>query len=355
MKAGAAWLAPFLLWESAGVWVQRELVQTGDAAEYLRMAAGLPAAMPFARRVAVPWLAGRLSLEPQLGFRLIAHASALLFFALTFHALLRLKSSPRAAAVGLCFVAVSPGFLYLHRNPFLTDAAWLAVQAGLIQLWLMGAVAASAVLFVAALLVRENAVFFPLLWLPSRPRVAAGVGLLFVFGTVALSRAIPSEGGASMFDEVTRVATNKGWGRVLGDAVGAWHWLWLVMGWAVVRALRSSDQRGGWLGLALFVPAVAACVVAINTQRMMTFVAPAVAWAVASEVERRGASSFNWLVASVACLYALSVVLFPSVVWDAPPVALKFITIGVAVIPFAVWLLKSRGADGATSAPNHPT
>ncbi len=125
---------------------------------------------------------------------------------------------------------------------------------------------------------------------------------------LALGLAIPASAAPvktlSFASQLERVSMNKGHGRVLGDALGQWNALWFVTGLGLVAAWRSTDRRLPGLALVTLVPAVAACAIAINTQRMLAFGLPAVAWAVAREVEGLSTAGRRWWWAAVLPLAA---------------------------------------------------
>ncbi|MGQ0505095.1 MAG: hypothetical protein ACT4TC_07210, partial [Myxococcaceae bacterium] len=260
----------------------------GDAHHYLRMAHGafedVPA--PFAYRVAAPLLARWIAPTPELGLYSMTLISLALSCAVVFAAGRRLGHSNTALALSLAAVATTPGFAHHFHNPYMTDGLGLLAVALSYSAWLSGAFAGSLVAIAAGCFARETVAATGTFWLLSLPRwrglVALAVGAVCLM-TLQHWPGMPAS--RPMLETLRWVYEVKGPVKVVGDALGSWHLLWLLAGIGLWLAPAERRAQVG-VPLALLVGAAAAMsAIALNTNRMFTFALPAMVLALAEFFE----------------------------------------------------------------------
>lgn len=348
------WLAlPAAVWIALGLAIRPSAdARATDAGEYRAMVEESREALaPFAHRVAVPFIVRLIPLEPiETRFVVLTTCSTVAMLVLLSLLLERLGLPPPNVALAGALCVVTPGLAYLWENPFLTDAPWLLAQQTALTLVTLEWLLPAALVVVTGVLIRENAVPLSALLLTpgwfTRRRLAAG--LLMLCGalvTLALIRWASQVKGLSFASQLERVSMNKGHGRVLGDALGQWHLLWAVTGLGLVAAWSAADRRLVGVAAVTLAPAVAACAIAINTQRMLAFGLPAVAWAVASEAGRLGSAGRRWWWAAVLPLAAGCIAGAPSAFgpqWKLGRIV--FMAVGAAMV--LAGLIQGRRTQG---------
>jgi hypothetical protein len=163
---GLSWLAiPALA--ALVLWVEgrsphetsRWLSLSPDTAQYVAMAEGRPAEVPFRHRLLVPWIAGFLPLEPLDALRWITWAC----LAASYAGILRLlagRGIPRSATL-LAFLAslAATRNLYLVQNPFGTDAFGLLAMVAMLIFFVEDRPLAFGAVTPIGILAREETLF----------------------------------------------------------------------------------------------------------------------------------------------------------------------------------------------------
>jgi hypothetical protein len=265
-----------------------------DSVHYLAMVEGpLSAAPPpFSYRVGVPLLARGLVTGLGLTSLDALHALTLLGLVLACAAVWgagrRLGHAPLPLALALATSASAPVWVYALRNPFLTDAPALAALSGALAAWLSGGFALALAALVGGTLLRETVAVAGALWLvperhasraASRARwLRAPLALALCAGVVAATHALPGmEPAPGPLATVGYVLERKGTVRILGDALGSWHFLWALAGLGLWLAPPERRARLAPPAALLVLSAAGFSLVALNTGRMFAFAFPAVA------------------------------------------------------------------------------
>lgn len=251
----------------------------GDAAHYLAMARGAQGGeAPFAYRVAVPWLVGALPFPAPVGFALVTGAGLIVAVVATWAVGARLGLPPEALRYGLVAAATTSGFAHHLRDPYLTDGAGLAVVALLLLAWQRERLGVAMALMAVGSLVRETTLLLGLLW-GSRRQWRGAAALVLLGALVHLGvRHLPGMPAAPSLPETfAYVLGHKGLRRIGEDALGAWHVLWLLAAVGAARAQAPARRQVGTALVVLLGTGLALSLVALNTNRMLTFAWPAVA------------------------------------------------------------------------------
>jgi hypothetical protein len=330
----------------------RHLQLRDDNLEYVAMAdRGPRAAMaPYRYRVLSPWLAGQLPGTASNGLWWITQASLLIVFAIGVSLCRRAGISWTGTALGLFAMAGFPAHAYHFHNPFLTDAAGLAVLMGLLAAAWTQRFALFFAMALVAPLVRETACCLLPLWLVRNVRrgmlaLLAGIAVLVALHLLlapARDGASPSAEAAGSFG----LPPLRAW---LTASLLAWSFGWwlaaigvLLLRWTVFTVVLSA-------GVLLTAGAFAATFVASDIERMFGLLAPVmlIGCARAIDVSRAYSRTLTLLLAALAIAQFLCVVPNPFVPHDTwshlgywpPKLLLAAGTCGVVML---AWRIRRR-------------
>lgn len=250
---------------------------SGDALQYLNMVTGLaPVEQPFAYRIAVPALVSILPFEPSTGFKCVTWAGLWLGWCCVVIGGRHLGLTRSALAFGGVAASMTAGFANHFHNPYLTDGAGLAFVCFGVLSWQFDVLACAVVAVVVGSLVRESTVQISLLWAASRSWGRAGIVAALGLVVVAGVRSLPGMPSSQGFIDASRhVWEVKGPVRVLEDALGTWHVFYVL---ALLGARRALPPARSTLRICLAVlvgSGVLLSLVAVNTNRMLTYAWPA--------------------------------------------------------------------------------
>jgi hypothetical protein len=331
-----AWF-PFVLWVLAFTLVRPAAdPRATDAGEYRAMIEQTrEAEAPFAFRIGVPWLIRNVTVGTiETRFIALGLIAILATIWLQLGVLRRVGIPLEHGVLSLCLLLSTPGCLYLLENPFLTDPVWLLAQQIAIVAWLHGQAAVFVAIVTLGAAVRENALWVSLLpFLSNHGRSSPFVYSLGLAGSLAVLIAIHllvQVESPSLWSQVLRVGTNKGWIHVAGDLAGSLHVLWIGVAYGIIAPPRTKPLNS--LAATLLLPALASCVVAINTQRMLVFAFPVVSWALARAI---GALklSLSRVAGAAAVLFVGALAGVPTVVGEpSKPLRLVLMGVGAALL-----------------------
>jgi hypothetical protein len=339
------------------LWVPATEIIVHDAANYLAMARGTwsDASAPFAYRIGIPLLAGQLPLAPEATFRGVTLLSLALTLTMVYGVGRWLGQSRNALLLGLGAAVSTPGFIHHFHNPYLADAASLLALTAAVACWLAGMFGAALVIFLFAALVRETILVTAPLWAVDPPRwrvlLAAAVPMTVLLAIRLLPQMPPSP---SALQAIGYVLERKGLVKIVGDALGSWHLLWLLGGLGLWLAPPERRRRLLPPTALLLLAACAFSLVALNTQRMFTFAFPMMALALAEFFSRGLRRAPGLSVALCAVLLTGIPLWFPAWPWGEalsgrPGLRVLY---GVAALAVAVpLLLRCRTRASPPTAP----
>lgn len=248
----------------------RYLQLRDDNLQYVAMADRGPsaAAAPYRYRVLSPWLAGQLPGRASSGLWWVTQVSLLIVFAIALGLCRRAGIGWTGAGFGLLAVAGAPAYAYLFHNPFLTDAAGLAVLMGLLAAAWTERFGLFLALAIVAPLVRETACCLLPLWMlrdVKRGVLALGAGIAVLL-TLHFVLA-PADDAAVAFN----LPPLRAW---LTASLLAWSFVWWLAAIGLVLLPWAAFRVVAFAGALLAGGAVAATFVASDIERMFGLLAP---------------------------------------------------------------------------------
>lgn len=267
----------------------------GDALSYVSMAEHGPTAAiaPFRYRALVPFLASLIPLPAPTSLLMLSVASLVAFYLLTLATSMRLGASAPVAFGALVAVFFTFWHQYNFHNPYLTDAFQLAMLAAMVYALVIDSWSLFAAASVLAVSARETSIVFVPAWFLLKDK---GRGAAILLGSVAalmapriwyadgtplvesMGRAYRASGGSDRFPWV--------FARRVYDAYGLFWW---VIGASVLLSLRRAVLIVSFA--LLFVGALLASIIAVDTGRMFEMLAPVIVPALALAVQSAG----SWL------------------------------------------------------------
>jgi hypothetical protein len=319
-----------------------------DNLQYVAMAdRGPSAAMaPYRYRVLTPWLASHWSGTAADGLWWITQASLLLVFAIGLSLCRRAGIGWTGAGLGLFTMAGFPAHAYHFHNPYLTDAAGLAVLTALLAAAWTQRFALFFALALVAPLVRETACCLLPMWLPRSVRrgmlaLLAGLGVLVVVHLLLAPASSPGEAAAAY-----RLPPMRAW---LTSSLLAWSFGWWLAAIGVLLLRWNAFRTVMLAGLLLAGGAFAATFVASDIERMFGLLTPVmlIGCARAFDVSLKYNRALTLLLIALAIAQFLCVVPNPFVPYDTwghlgywpPKLLLAAGTCGAAAL---AWRLRRR-------------
>lgn len=304
-----------------------------DGLHYVAMATGGPsdAPAPFCYRVALPMLAKAMPGAPERTMPVLTLLALVCTFSGIFFTARQWGASWPAIGLTAAALASTQGVLQLVHNRYLTDAPAMLLSLWMWHAWRRKQHAFFILATVVGVLTRETTAPLVLLWLLGGKPRAFWVMAAVAGATLASVHALPGLPPALGLLELARdVWAKKGpWG-VLGDALAAFHGLWLALGMGL--ALLAKEPRRALLpafGIMLGVGA-ASSLIALNTVRLFALATPFVALAWASFFHALWLHSRGLSLALGALLLGGPLVWFPNVLIHHPPKALQWVLAGSA-------------------------
>jgi hypothetical protein len=235
---------------------------------------------PFRYRVLVPLLARLLPFSPTASLRFISYLSLGTCYLLVLLTCSRMGISLTASLGGL-FTAFASGFhLYYYHNPFLTDAFGLASLSLMVFCLVSGSFLLFAAAAIPGALARENVLFLAPVWAVRngwrRSLILTGlvVMVLSVCRWVLRSDANPGEEIVRTFHAVGDSRNALALAR---EIFVTWGFTWFLVLLGIWLLPGDKFAVLATAGLALLVAGFLSSLIATDTGRMFSFLAPVVA------------------------------------------------------------------------------
>jgi hypothetical protein len=252
----------------------------GDTHYYVSMIEGNIAGTsgPFKYRLLVPFIAGLLPFSPTENLRIVSYCSLLIFYFFILLTCSHLNLSAGVSMLGMITVFSSRAHLYYYHNPFLTDAFGLMCLSVMIYALCNRSFLLFALTGLIGVLAREQVIFLAPVWCEKKRELRTCVTLASaMLLTLALPRVmLPSN--AALSDQLTSKLSNSlsfhPLAMIFLHAAHAWGITWFV---ALIGLLFVPGRNFTTLAastILLLLGAMVTSLLAVDTERMFSVVAP---------------------------------------------------------------------------------